>query len=74
MVSIWALAVLPITLVIYGSLRMFQSRRVFGPLGLEMRRNRFGYLAYLLGDQVLCSYASLVGYVRFLTGSARRWK
>lgn len=73
-VSVWALAVLPITLLIYGSLRLFQSRRVFGPLGLEVRRNRIGYLAYLLGYQVLCSYASLVGYGQFLAGSARRWK
>lgn len=73
-VSVWALAVLPISLVIYGSLRRFQSRRVFGPLGLHVRRNRFGYLAFLLGYQVLCSYASLVGYVQFLAGSARRWK
>jgi biofilm PGA synthesis N-glycosyltransferase PgaC len=73
-VSVWALAVLPITLLIYGGLRSHQRRSVFGPLGLFVRNNRFGYLAFLLGYQVLCSYASLAGYAQYLAGSARRWK
>jgi poly-beta-1,6-N-acetyl-D-glucosamine synthase len=73
-VSAWTLTVLPVTLLVYGSLRRYQSRAVFAPLGLRVRRNRVGYLAFLLLYQVLCSTASLVGYAQFLAGTRRRWK
>ena len=46
----------------------------FEPLDLRVRRNRRGYLAFLLLYQVLCSTASLVGYTQFLAGTRRRWK
>jgi len=73
-VSVWTLAVLPVTLLVYGGLRLFQSRHVFGPMDLRVRRNRFGYVAFLLGYQVLCSTASLAGYTQHLVGAHRRWK
>ena len=73
-VSAWTLAVLPVTLLVYGGLRLFQSRHVFGPMGLKVRRNRLGYVAFLLGYQVLCSTASLDGYAQHLAGAHRRWK
>jgi biofilm PGA synthesis N-glycosyltransferase PgaC len=73
-VSVWTVAVLPITLVVYGGLRSFQGRHVFGPMGLQVRRNRAGYLAFLLGYQVLCSTASLAGYAQHFVGARRRWK
>lgn len=73
-VSAWTLAVLPVTLLVYGGLRTFQSRHVFDPLDLRVRRNRVGYVAFLLLYQVLCSAASLVGYAQFLAGTRRRWK
>lgn len=70
----WTLLVLPVTLLVYGLLRSWQSRRVFGPLGLQVRRNRVGYVAFLLLYQVLCSWASLAGYAQHLLGTTRRWK
>ncbi|MFN8169102.1 MAG: glycosyltransferase [Candidatus Nanopelagicales bacterium] len=70
----WTLLVLPVTLLVYGLLRMWQSRRVFAPLGLQVRRNRIGYVAFLLLYQVLCSWASLAGYAQHVLGTARRWK
>lgn len=73
-VSAWTLAVLPITLLVYGAFRTYQARKVFHPLQLVVRRNRLGYLAFLLAYQALCSTAALIGYTQFLTGSARRWK
>ncbi len=73
-VSAWTLVVLPVTLLVYGGLRSFQARHVFAPMGLRVRRNRFGYLVFLLGYQVLCSTASLAGYVQHLAGAHRRWK
>lgn len=74
LVSAWTLAVLPVTLLVYGCVRIFQSRHVFGHLGLRVRSNRIGYIAFLLGYQVLCSSASIVGYVQHLVGAGRRWK
>ena len=73
-VSAWTLVVLPVTLLVYGGLRIFQARHVFAPMGLRVRRNRFGYIVFLLGYQVLCSTASLAGYGQHLAGAHRRWK
>lgn len=73
-VSAWTLLVLPVTLLVYGTLRRFQSRHVFEPLDLRVRRNRRGYVAFLLLYQVLCSTASLAGYAQFVAGTRRRWK
>jgi len=73
-VSLWALTVIPATLIIYGGLRRYQRVRVFGPLGLFVRKNLRGYLLFLLVYQVFCSVASLAGYAQFLGGTARRWK
>jgi biofilm PGA synthesis N-glycosyltransferase PgaC len=73
-VGAWTLVVLPITLVVYGVLRRHQRTKVFGPLGLRVRRNRVGYLAFLLLYQALCSTASLVGYTQEIVGTRRRWK
>jgi biofilm PGA synthesis N-glycosyltransferase PgaC len=73
-VSAWTLSVLPVSLVVYGMLRGFQGRHVFGPMGLKVRRNRLGYVVFLLGYQVLCSTAALAGYAQHLAGAHRRWK
>ena len=73
-VSVWTLVVLPVTLLVYGALRWHQRRDVFGPLGLRVRENRLGYLAFLLGYQALCSVAAIAGYYQQLVGTRRRWK
>ena len=73
-VSVWTLTVLPVTLLVYGGLRHHQRVQVFGPLGLRVRRNRVGYIAFLLLYQALCSVASLAGYVQEISGTRRRWK
>ncbi len=73
-VSLWTLLVMPITVCVYGGLRRYQRRHVFGPLGLRVRQNRLGYLAFLLGYQALCSIASLIGYAQEIAGTRRRWK
>lgn len=73
-VGAWTLAVLPITLLVYGGLRRYQARKVFLPLQLNVRRNRLGYVAFILLYQLLCSAASLTGYAQELAGTRRRWK
>ena len=73
-VSAWTLSVVPVSLLVYGRLRSFQARYVFGPMNLQVRQNRIGYLVFLLGYQVLCSTAALAGYAQHLVGAHRRWK
>lgn len=73
-VSAWTLLVLPITMLVYGGLRRHQRVKVFEPLGLRVRRNRWGYVAFLLLYQVLCSLASIAGYGQEIVGTRRRWK
>lgn len=73
-VSAWTLSVLPVSLLVYGRLRTFQVRHVFGPMDLQVRQNRIGYVAFLLGYQVLCSTAALAGYAQHIVGAHRRWK
>jgi biofilm PGA synthesis N-glycosyltransferase PgaC len=72
--SLWTLCVLPVTLLVYGGLRLHQRRDVFEALDLRVRQNRFGYIAFLLGYQVLCSFASIIGYGQEIVGTRRRWK
>jgi poly-beta-1,6-N-acetyl-D-glucosamine synthase len=43
-------------------------------MGLRVRRNKFGYVVFLLGYQVLCSTASLAGCGQHLAGAHRRMK
>gem|GEM_PF-4117437 len=38
--------------MVYGGLRIFQSRHVFGPMNLQVRQYRFGYVVFLLRYQV----------------------
>ena len=71
------------TLVAQGAFSLYRTDEVravggwpdvFGPMDLQVRRNRFGYVAFLLGYQVLCSTASLAGYAQHVAGTRRRWK
>ena len=73
-VGVWTLLVLPLTAFVYGGLRVHQRRKVFAPLGLGVRRNRIGYVAFLLLYQALCSLASVAGYAQEIAGTRRRWK
>jgi biofilm PGA synthesis N-glycosyltransferase PgaC len=73
-IGLWTIMVFPITFLMYGILRHYQSSRVFGPLGLSVRKNRIGYIAFLFTYQAFCSTASLFGYVQFFTNRARVWK
>jgi poly-beta-1,6-N-acetyl-D-glucosamine synthase len=73
-VGFWTLLVLPVTILVYGGLRFRQRTKVFGPLGLLVRRNHVGYVAFLVLYQALCSIASLVGYAQEIVGTRRRWK
>ncbi|MDR7419680.1 MAG: glycosyltransferase [Armatimonadota bacterium] len=46
---------------------------VFRELGLRIRRNRVGFLGWLLIYQILMSPVATLGYVRELVGAQKRW-
>jgi poly-beta-1,6-N-acetyl-D-glucosamine synthase len=66
------LAVLPLNLAMCGVL-FARERRVFGELGLHVRRNRRGFLAYFLLYQLIQSPISVSGYILELRGARRVW-
>ena len=66
------LAVLPLNLLLAGIMFHF-SRASFEEAGLKVRRNRLGYLGYLLTYQLFMSPVSVAGYLQELFGAARRW-
>jgi poly-beta-1,6-N-acetyl-D-glucosamine synthase len=70
----YTLLVLPLTVLANLLLYQFQSRQVFGPLGLRVRGNRLGYLLYIVAYQMIMSPVSVVGYAQELLGARRRWK
>jgi poly-beta-1,6-N-acetyl-D-glucosamine synthase len=66
------IAVLPLNIAL--SMIMFHlSRRSFEEVGVRVRRNRLGFLGYLLTYQLFMSPVSVAGYVQELVGSSRRW-
>ena len=67
-------AVIPLTLAVYTVLFHYQRRRVFKPLGLDVRRNLLGLLLFVAVYQLFMSSFSVVGYAQELTRRTRRWK
>ena len=68
------IAVLPLTLVVYGLLFRYQRKRVFEPLGMHVRRNVAGFFLFLTVYQAFMSAFSVVGYAQEFAGARRRWK
>jgi biofilm PGA synthesis N-glycosyltransferase PgaC len=73
-VGLYTAVVLPLTLLVNGLLYSYQRKRVFAPLGLRVRSNRRGLLAYILFYQFIMSPVSVLGYAQELLGRRRRWK
>lgn len=68
------IAVLPLTLVVYGLLFRYQRKRVFEPLGMHVRHNVAGFLLFLIVYQTFMSAFSMIGYAQEFVGARRRWK
>jgi biofilm PGA synthesis N-glycosyltransferase PgaC len=67
-------AVIPMTLALYGLLYRFQHRAVLKPLGLAPRRDRGGLILFLLVYQLLMSVTSVIGYGQEVLRLRRSWK
>lgn len=70
----YTLFVMPLTLFVNWLLYRYQRQQVFGPLGLRVRKNVTGFVAYVLLFQIVMSPVSVIGYVQELLGLRRRWK
>lgn len=68
------IAVVPMTLLLYGVLYRYQHRQVLVPLGLRPRRDKRGLVLFLLGYQLLMSTVSILGYGQELLRLRRSWK
>jgi poly-beta-1,6-N-acetyl-D-glucosamine synthase len=66
------LAVLPLNLLL-STIMFHMSRQAFEGVGLQGRRNRLGFLGYLLAYQLFMSPISVAGYAQELFGTRRRW-
>jgi biofilm PGA synthesis N-glycosyltransferase PgaC len=65
-------AVLPLSFVV-AYVMFVRQRRAFREAGLSVRRNRVGFVAYLLVYPVLLAPISFFGYLKELAGADRVW-
>ncbi len=67
------LLVLPLTLISYTILFLHQ-RDVFGNLNLKIRKNRTGFIFFVLCYQMIMTPVSVLGYIQELFKFKRLWK
>ncbi|MGV3466679.1 MAG: glycosyltransferase family 2 protein [Heyndrickxia sp.] len=68
------LFVLPLTLISFGILYLYQKQFVFGPLNLRIRKNFVGFLLFILTYQMIMSPVSTYGYIQELFQMKRKWE
>jgi len=66
------LAVLPLNVAL-SLIMLHLNRGSFREIGLKVRRNRLGFLTYLLAYQLVMSPVSVAGYAQEVFGARRRW-
>lgn len=67
------LFVLPLTILSYGILYMYQKHYVFKNLNLKVRKNILGFFTFILFYQMIMSPISVWGYLQELFKSKRVW-
>jgi biofilm PGA synthesis N-glycosyltransferase PgaC len=67
------LFVLPLTLM-SNALLFFYQRHVFKRLQLNVRKNRFGFIGYVIVNQIIMSPVSVWGYLQEMFRLKRVWK
>jgi biofilm PGA synthesis N-glycosyltransferase PgaC len=66
------LLVIPLVLLVTAAMRRRQDE-VFSELGLRYRRNRLGFLAYVVGYQAVLAPIAVFGYAQELLRLPKRW-
>jgi biofilm PGA synthesis N-glycosyltransferase PgaC len=74
LVSWVSMLLIPITIVIFNALRLWQVHHVLDKAGIRLAPDRRGFWTFLFCYQALTSAASLRGYAQYVVGSGRRWK
>lgn len=69
----YALLVLPLNILVTIVMYVFQ-KHVFNSLGLKVRRNRIGYVLYLLFYQIIHSPIAVLGYIQEILNLRKIWK
>jgi biofilm PGA synthesis N-glycosyltransferase PgaC len=72
-VGLMTLLVLPLTLLCYGILFIYQQH-VFKLLNLQVRRNLVGFFVFVLFYQLIMSPVSIWGYLEEFFRAKRKWK
>lgn len=72
-VGAMTLLVLPLTLLCYGILYIYQLY-VFRQLDLAVRRNFLGFIVFVLFYQIIMSPVSVWGYLQDICDARRQWK
>lgn len=66
--------VLPLTLISFGILYLYQKRFVFRPLNLRIRKNFIGFILFILAYQMIMSPVSTYGYIQEFFQLKRKWE
>jgi biofilm PGA synthesis N-glycosyltransferase PgaC len=66
------LLVLPLNVLISAAMYIRQ-RTIFNEVGLQVRRNRSGFLFYVLLYQFVMAPVSVAGYFLEISGARRNW-
>lgn len=66
--------VLPVTIVTFSILFIYQKKRVFNSLHLKVRKNKLALIIFILGYQLLMSPISFYGYCQEIFKMKRVWK
>lgn len=73
-VGLMTLLVIPLNMISF-MLLLFRERDIaFKPMGLKIRKNIIGYIAFILTYQMIMSPAALRGYADELLHTKRKWK
>lgn len=70
----YTLFVLPLTLISYSLLYYYQRNYVFKKLNLKIRKNKKGFIIFILFYQMIMSPISVLGYFQEFFGLKRIWK
>ncbi|KAF0819916.1 Glycosyl transferase, family 2 [Bacillus sp. ZZV12-4809] len=68
------LFVLPLTILSYGILYLYQKHYVFKNLNLKVRKNVLGFFTFILFYQMIMSPISVFGYIQELFKLKRVWQ
>lgn len=72
-VGLTTLLVLPLTCVSYGLLYFYQKYFVFKKLNLRIRKNKLGFILFILFYQLIMSPVSVWGYLQEIFKLKRVW-